>query len=43
MPYADPAIVTGLVLGVIALLVWSGRRLQTRRVRARRIPAHDPA
>ena len=43
LPDADPIIAGGVVLGVIVFLVWSGRRLQTRRLRARRIPAHDPA
>ena len=43
MPYSDSLIVGVGVLGVIAFLIWSGRTLQTRRVRARRLPAHDPA
>ncbi len=43
LPEADPIIAGGAVLGIIVFLVWSGRRLQARRVRARRIPAHDPA
>ena len=43
LPAADPVIAVGVVLGAIVFLAWSGRRLQTRRLRARRIPAHDPA
>jgi hypothetical protein len=44
MPDSDPIVVGGLVLGVIALLVWSGRQVKTRRLRAaQQVPAHDPA
>ncbi len=43
LPYSDSLIVGVGVLGVIAFLIWSGRRLQTRRLQARRLPAHDPA
>ena len=44
MPDSDPIVVGGLVLGVIVLLVWSGRQVQLRRLRAaRQVPAHDPA
>jgi uncharacterized protein len=47
MPDSDPIIVGGLVLGVIVLLVWSGRQVRLRRLRrlraARQVPAHDPA
>jgi uncharacterized membrane protein YfcA len=43
MPYSDSLIVGVGVLGVITFLIWSGRTLQTRRVRARRLPVHDPA
>jgi hypothetical protein len=28
---------------VIVLLVWSGRQVKLRRLRARQVPAHDPA
>jgi uncharacterized membrane protein YfcA len=43
MPDSDPIVVGGLVLGVIVLLVWSGRQVKLRRLRARQVPAHDPA
>jgi uncharacterized membrane protein YfcA len=43
MPDSDPIVVGALVLGVIVLLVWSGRRVRMRRLRARQVPAHDPA
>jgi uncharacterized membrane protein YfcA len=43
MPDSDPIVVGGVVLGVIVLLVWSGRQVKLRRLRARQVPAHDPA
>jgi uncharacterized membrane protein YfcA len=43
MPDSDPIVVGGLVVGVIVLLVWSGRQVKLRRLRARQVPAHDPA
>ena len=43
MPDSDPIVVGALVLGVIVLLVWSGRQVKLRRLRARQVPAHDPA
>ncbi len=45
LPDSDLIIAVVFGLGVLAFLVWSGCRLQARRLRARavRVPAHDPA